>query len=94
MMLKIEPRREVSRGLMYATPVLAVLLTVVAGFFIFLVMGFDPFAGLYHFFVSPLLSAYGLSELMLKAAPLIIIGVGLAIGFRANVWGKVEQRDA
>ena len=86
MMLKIEPRREVSRGLMYATPVLAVLLTVVAGFFIFLVMGFDPLAGLYHFFVSPLLSAYGLSELMLKAAPLIIIGVGLAIGFRANVW--------
>ncbi len=86
MALKIEPRREISRTLLYATPVLAVLMTVVAGFFIFLVMGFDPLVSLYHFFVSPLLSLYGLSELMVKAGPLIIIGVGLAIGFRANVW--------
>ena len=85
-MFKIEPRREISRNLLYATPVLAVLLTVVTGFFLFLLMGYDPFAGLYHFFVSPLLSLYGLSELMVKAAPLIMIGVGLAIGFRANVW--------
>jgi simple sugar transport system permease protein len=80
MALKIEPRREISRTLLYATPVLAVLMTIVAGFFIFLVMGFDPFVSLYHFFVSPLLSLYGLSELMVKAGPLITIGVGLAIG--------------
>jgi simple sugar transport system permease protein len=86
MALKIEPRREISRTLLYATPVLAVVLTIVAGFFIFVAMGFDPLASLYHFFVSPLLSVYGLSELMVKAGPLIIIGVGLAIGFRANVW--------
>ena len=65
---------------------LAVILTVVTGFFLFVLMGYDPFASLYHFFVSPLLTVFGLSELMVKAAPLIIIGVGLAIGFRANVW--------
>ncbi len=84
--LKIEARREIPRGLLYATPLLAVALTVVAGFFIFLAMGYDPFLSLYHFFVSPLLSFYGWSELMVKAAPLILIGVGLAVGFRANVW--------
>src|SRR3546814_14173661 len=49
-------------------------------------MGYDPLLALYHFFVSPLLSLYGWSELMVKAAPLIMIGVGLAVGFRANVW--------
>ena len=86
MPLRIEPRREISRNLLYATPVLAVILTVVTGFFLFVLMGYDPFASLYHFFVSPLLTVFGLSELMVKAAPLIIIGVGLAIGFRANVW--------
>ncbi|MDJ0948091.1 MAG: ABC transporter permease [Alphaproteobacteria bacterium] len=86
MQLKIEPRREISRNLLYLTPFLAVLLTVVTGFVLFMLMGYDPFAAIYHFFVSPLLSLYGLSELMVKAAPLIIIGVGLAIGFRANVW--------
>ena len=86
MALKIEPRREISRTLLYATPVLAVLMTVVAGFFIFLAMGFDPFVSLYYFFIAPLLSVYELSEIMVKAGPLIIIAVGLAIGFRANVW--------
>ena len=86
MSLKIEPRPEVSRTLLYVTPVLAVALTVVCGFFIFLFMGFNPFVTLYHFFISPLTSLYGLSELGVKAAPLIIIAVGLALGFRANIW--------
>jgi len=86
MSLKIEARPEVSRELLYVTPVLAVALTVVSGFFIFLFMGYNPLLALYHFFISPLTSLYGLSELALKAAPLILIGVGLALGFRANVW--------
>lgn len=86
MPLKIEPRRETSLALLYATPFLAVLLTVITGFFLFLVMGYAPLPGLYHFFISPVLSLYGISELMVKAAPLIMIGVGLAMGFRANVW--------
>ena len=83
---KIEPRREIPRGLLYATPLLAVVLTVIAGFFIFLLMGYSPLLSLYHFFISPLLTVFGLTELMVKAGPLILIGVGLAVGFRANVW--------
>jgi general nucleoside transport system permease protein len=83
---RIEARPEISRQLLYVTPLLAVALTVVAGFFIFLFMGYHPLQALYHFFISPLTSLYGLSELALKAAPLIMIGVGLALGFRANVW--------
>jgi len=86
MPFRIEPRREASRSLLYFSPFLAVLLTVITGFVLFAVMGHDPLLSLYHFGVSPLLTIYGLSELMLKAAPLILIGVGLAVGFRANVW--------
>ena len=86
MSLKIEARPQISRRVLYLTPLLAVALTVVAGFFIFLLMGYNPLLALYHFFISPLTSLYGLSELGVKAAPLIMIGVGLAIGFRANVW--------
>jgi general nucleoside transport system permease protein len=85
-MLKVEPRRESSRNLLYLSPVLAVVLTVITGFFLFLAMGHDPLAALYHFGVSPLLTVYGLSELLVKGAPLIMIGVGLSVGFRANVW--------
>jgi general nucleoside transport system permease protein len=86
MSLRIEARPEISRQLLYVTPLLAVALTVVAGFFIFLFMGYNPLLALYHFFISPLTSFYGLSELALKAAPLIMIAIGLALGFRANVW--------
>ncbi len=84
--LRIEARRETSRVLLYVTPVAAVILTVLTGLVLFVFMGYAPGPALYHFFVSPLLTLYGLSELLVKAAPLIMIGVGLAIGFRANVW--------
>lgn len=84
--LKIEPRREPAKALLYLTPFVAVLLTLATGFVLFLLMGYDPFAALYHFFVSPLLTLYGLTELLVKGAPLILIAVGLAMGFRANVW--------
>jgi simple sugar transport system permease protein len=84
--IKIEQRREIPRSLLYSTPLLAVALTVAAGFRIFLAMGSDPFLALAHFFMSPLLTLYGWSELFVKGAPLILIGVGLAVGFRANVW--------
>src|SRR3546814_7451927 len=92
--LKIEARREIPRCLLYATPVLAVALTGLAGFCLFLAMGYDPLLALYHFFVSPLLSLYGWSELMVKAAPLIMIGVGLAVGFRANVRNRSEEHKS
>jgi general nucleoside transport system permease protein len=86
MSLRIEPRRGISWQMLYLTPPLAVLLTVLTGFVLFVFMGYDPFKALHAFFVSPLLTGYGLAELGVKAAPLITIAVGLAIGFRANVW--------
>jgi simple sugar transport system permease protein len=85
-LLKIEPRREVPRALQWATPVLAVLLTVVTGFFLFLALAVDPFLALYSMFISPLKDLYGISELCLKATPLILIATGLAVGFRAGIW--------
>ncbi len=86
MRLKVEPRHEVPIALIYGTPVLAILLTVLSGFILFALMGYDPLTALYFFFVAPLQSLFGLSEIMLKAAPLILIAVGLAVGFKANVW--------
>src|SRR3546814_17183820 len=84
--LRIEARREIPRGLLYATPLLAVALTVLAGFLLFLAMGYDPGRALYHFFIAPLTSIYGWSALTVKGAPLLLIGVGLALRLRAQVW--------
>ena len=83
--LKI-PRAEPSAAWSYLAPVLAVALTVLAGFLLFALMGYDPFSTLYHFFISPISTRYGIAELIVKATPLVLIGVGLSIGFRANVW--------
>jgi simple sugar transport system permease protein len=38
------------------------------------------------FFVEPVKSLYALSELSIKATPLILIALGLAVCFRSNVW--------
>jgi len=86
MSLRLERRPEPSRRMLLITPLIAVALTVASGFVLFALIGADPLAALYHFFVAPISSAYGLAELGVKATPLILIGVGLAVGFRAGVW--------
>jgi general nucleoside transport system permease protein len=85
-MLKIEPRKEPSRTMLYATPFIAVALTIFAGFLLFALLGKDPVEATRLIFLSPLTSFYSLAELTVKATPLILIAVGLAFGFRAGVW--------
>lgn len=86
MRFRVEPRRQVPTSLLVLTPVLSVLATLAMALILFACMGYDPLQALYAFFVQPLLSVQGLTELALKASPLVMIGVGLAAGFRANVW--------
>ncbi|RYX89664.1 MAG: ABC transporter permease [Comamonadaceae bacterium] len=85
-MLKLEPRPQPSRFWGSASPVLALLVTVVIGVILFLALGKDPVRGLGVFFWEPIKSGYALGELMVKATPLLIIALGLAVCFRSNVW--------
>jgi len=85
-MLRLEPRAEKSKAMVYLTPLLAVFLTLVTSALIFAAFGHNPATALYTFFIGPLTSQYGIAELMVKATPLVLIAVGLALGFRANVW--------
>jgi simple sugar transport system permease protein len=70
----------------YASPLLAILLMLIGGLVLFSALGKDPVEGFRIFFISPLSDIYGVSELFLKATPLMLIAIGLAVGFRANVW--------
>jgi ABC-type uncharacterized transport system permease subunit len=85
-MFKLEARPEPSRWMGLASPLLALAITVVVGVVLFLLLGKDPVRGLQVFFVEPLKSGYALSELALKATPLLLIALGLAVCFRSNVW--------
>ena len=85
-MLKLEARPEASKLMSVMSPVLALAITVVIGTALFMLLGKDPMRGLYVFFVEPLKSVYALTELAMKATPLILIALGLAVCFRSNVW--------
>lgn len=85
-MLRLEPRREPSVVMLYATPVLALGLTIVAGLLLFLILGKDPVRAMGLIFIEPFRTLRGVSEMLVKATPLIVIAVGLSIGFRAGVW--------
>ena len=85
-MIRLEPRGKVSRIWPILTPLIAIVLTLASGVAIFSAMGKDPGLALYTYFVQPVSTIYGVTELLVKAAPLVLIGMGLAIGFRANVW--------
>jgi general nucleoside transport system permease protein len=84
--IQLIPRAEASRFWTLASPVLALLLTVVIGIILFSALGKDPVRGLQVFFWEPIKSGYALGELMVKATPLLIIALGLAVCFRSNVW--------
>lgn len=85
-MLRFEPRPQPSRALALAAPAIALAVTVVLGAVLFSALGKDPLRALQLFFIEPVTSAYAWSELLLKATPLVLIALGLALGFRANVW--------
>ena len=68
------------------SPLIAVVLILITGVAVAPLMGHDPLTTLYAFFVAPIDDRYGLGELGLKAAPLMLIAVGLSVGFKTNVW--------
>ncbi len=85
-MLRLEARPNPSKLMSLASPLLGLALTVLIGVVLFALLGKDPLRGLQVFFVEPVKSLYALSELSIKATPLILIALGLAVCFRSNVW--------
>jgi simple sugar transport system permease protein len=84
--LALEPRAAPLRFMRLGAPLLALSCTVILSAPLFAALGLDPLATLRIFFIEPLSSANGVSEWLLKASPLILIALGLTVGFRANVW--------
>ena len=89
-MIRIVKRRNPSQAWAWATPILAVVLTMVVGGFMFAALGKDPFEAIRLIFWDPLFSeqfaSYSRPQLLVKAGPLILIAIGLSLGFRAGIW--------
>ncbi len=84
--LMLEPRPSPSRSMRLVMPLIATLITLAGGVLIFSFLGKNPAQAMAAFFLAPISSLNGWSELLLKASPLCLIALGLAIGYRANVW--------
>ena len=88
-MLRLERRRSPSRVWAWGTPVLAVVLTMIAGGLMFALLGKNPVEVIRTIFWDPLFGEFAFylrGQLLVKAGPLILIAVGLALGFRAGIW--------
>ena len=83
---KLVPRATASSTWIWLSPAVAIALTLLTGCALFAALGTSPWQGLSVFIIAPLASVRGLSELALKATPLMLCGLGLAVCFRANVW--------
>ena len=84
--LKLEPRAGPSLAYAALSPFLALALAVLASTLLLALLGKAPLESLRVLWLEPLLARRSLAELFVKAAPLILIATGLALGFRANVW--------
>jgi ABC-type uncharacterized transport system permease subunit len=83
---RLEKRAAPSSLMRIASPLIAAAAMLATGFVIFAFLGQQPLHALSVFFLMPLDSLYGWGELLLKATPLALCGLGLAVGFSANVW--------
>ncbi|WP_312407778.1 ABC transporter permease [Rhizobium sp.] len=86
--MRIELQKRANTSVLFSilSPLLALALTLIAGAIMFGLLGKSPLNSLYIYFVEPLLDVWSLHELAIKAAPLILIAVGLSVCFRSNNW--------
>jgi simple sugar transport system permease protein len=84
--LVLEPRAERSTAAAIASPLIAVGLTLLVMSILFAFLGKDPLNALAVYFLQPLTDSYSLQEMAVKASPLVMIAMGLALCYLANVW--------
>jgi general nucleoside transport system permease protein len=86
MRLELIRRPAPSRRMALLSPLIAIALTVATTFVALTLYGVDPLRGLYIYFIAPLTEGWSREELVVKATPLILIAVGLAVAFLSNNW--------
>jgi simple sugar transport system permease protein len=85
-MFKVIPRQKPSNVMLALSPLLALALTSILAAVIFNALGYKGADVVYQLFLKPFLEPQRYAGLMVKATPLVLIAVGLSIGFKANVW--------
>ncbi|GAA6180153.1 ABC transporter permease [Shimia sp. NS0008-38b] len=88
-MIALQKRPTPSRALSLATPIIAVIITMIMGGILFAVLGKNPFEAIRTIFYDPVFGEFAFyyrPQLLVKAAPLVLIAIGLSLGFKAGIW--------
>jgi ABC-type uncharacterized transport system permease subunit len=86
MRIRLEKRREISRVMLALSPIGAVVMTMIVGAIIFEALGYDGPRAVSDIFFTPVFTFYKWQDVAAKAAPLILIALGLTLGNQAKVW--------
>ena len=86
MRIELHKRPIQSKALAFASPLLALALTILAGLIMFSILGKDPFKAIYTYFIYPVSDPWLREQIIVKATPLILIAVGLSVCFRSSNW--------
>lgn len=86
MRIELQKRANASPLFAFLSPLLALLLMMIAGVIMFSILGKNPFQALYTYFIHPLTDPWLREQIVIKATPLIIIAIGLSVCFRSSNW--------
>jgi simple sugar transport system permease protein len=88
-MIVLEKRPQPSQLWAYATPLVAVLATMFFGGLLFAALGKNPVEAIRTIFFDPVFGEFAFyyrPQILVKGAPLVLIAIGLSLGFRAGIW--------
>ncbi|MGR3711860.1 MAG: ABC transporter permease [Shimia sp.] len=88
-MIALEKRPTPSRALSLSTPIIAVIITMIMGGLLFTALGENPVEAIRTIFWDPVFGEFAFyyrPQLLVKAAPLVLIAIGLSLGFKAGIW--------
>jgi len=86
MQLKVEKRVDVPKWLPLATSIGSVVLAFIIGGIILKFIGGQPLVAMRYFFQAVFGSWAVFSDTMVKATPLIIVGLACAVAFKMRLW--------
>ena len=93
-MIALEKRPEPSRNWALITPLVAVVATMVCGGLLFGALGTNPLIAIRTIFWDPVFGEFAFyyrPQLLVKGAPLVLIAIGLSLGFKAGSGTSVPK---
>ncbi len=84
--LQFEPRSEVPGWLTLLATIIAVLFALLLGAIPLALFGISPLVAYRQMFTIAFAESYSISDTLVKATPLILAGLGVAVAFRMKLW--------